>query len=350
MQGDKYDRTSQDVGNLVAMEHVNLRVPDQGLATTFYVVGLGFTRDPYMMVGTENMWINVGQQQFHLPTGRPQRTPGYVDVVVPDLDALALRLAQVRDKLAGTAFAYSREAGTVLVTCPWGNRLRCHGPGPEFGDMTLGIARVEFPVAQGHAEGIARFYSGLLGAPTAVQPAGSEETSGVAAVLDAGRPAGAEAAPAGATARPRWVAGAGSSARDGEPSRAADGRGQKADGAGSVARVRIGGQQALVFRETTAAVPPYDGHHIAVYIADFSGPHGRLRERGLVTEESGEHQYRFQDIVDPATSHRLFVIEHEVRSLRHPMYQRPLVNRNPAQRQATYVRGRDAFVPGPGPT
>jgi hypothetical protein len=28
------------------------------------------------------------------------------------------------------------------------------------------------------------------------------------------------------------------------------------------------------------------------------------------------------------------------------MYMRPLVNRNAAQRQATYVRGRDAFVPG----
>jgi hypothetical protein len=42
----------------------------------------------------------------------------------------------------------------------------------------------------------------------------------------------------------------------------------------------------------------------------------------------------------------LFTIEHEVRSLRSPLYLRPLVNRNPAQRQPTYQRGRDAFVPG----
>jgi hypothetical protein len=28
------------------------------------------------------------------------------------------------------------------------------------------------------------------------------------------------------------------------------------------------------------------------------------------------------------------------------MFLRPLVNRNPAQRQPTYQRGRDAFVPG----
>jgi len=35
-----------------------------------------------------------------------------------------------------------------------------------------------------------------------------------------------------------------------------------------------------------------------------------------------------------------------VRSVTHPMYLRPLVNRNAAQRQRTYARGRDAFVPG----
>jgi hypothetical protein len=28
----------------------------------------------------------------------------------------------------------------------------------------------------------------------------------------------------------------------------------------------------------------------------------------------------------------------------HPMYLRPLINRNPAQRQPTYVAGRDAMV------
>jgi hypothetical protein len=33
------------------------------------------------------------------------------------------------------------------------------------------------------------------------------------------------------------------------------------------------------------------------------------------------------DIVDPKTNKKLFSIEHEVRSLKHPMYRRPLVNR-----------------------
>ena len=36
--------------NIRLLEHVNLTQPDQRLATLFYVVGLGLTRDPYMMV------------------------------------------------------------------------------------------------------------------------------------------------------------------------------------------------------------------------------------------------------------------------------------------------------------
>src|SRR5206468_7613804 len=68
-------------------------------------------------------------------------------------------------------------------------------------------------------------------------------------------------------------------------------------------------------------------------------------EHDLVWQESDPYQYRFTKIVDPdKPSEVLFEIEHEVRSLTHPMYLRPLINRNPAQRQRTYVRGRDAFV------
>jgi hypothetical protein len=119
------------------------------------------------------------------------------------------------------------------------------------------------------------------------------------------------------------------------------------NGEGKAARVKIGQlRQELVFRETAGDILPYDGHHIAVYIADFSGPHAKLKERGLVSEESSDIQYRFQEIVDLDTKAPLATIEHEVRCLTHPMYFRPLVNRNPAQRQPTYQRGRDAFMPG----
>jgi hypothetical protein len=37
------------------------------------------------------------------------------------------------------------------------------------------------------------------------------------------------------------------------------------------------------------------------------------------------------------------LLEHEVRSLTHPLCARPLINRNPAQTNREYVRGHDAF-------
>ncbi|SVB52770.1 uncharacterized protein METZ01_LOCUS205624, partial [marine metagenome] len=63
-----YDRSIQNIGNILLMEHVNVLVPDQQIAINFYISALGLTRDPYMMVGQDNLWANAGKQQFHLPT------------------------------------------------------------------------------------------------------------------------------------------------------------------------------------------------------------------------------------------------------------------------------------------
>jgi len=80
---------------------------------------------------------------------------------------------------------------------------------------------------------------------------------------------------------------------------------------------------------------------VQIYITDFSGPHRRLSERGLISQEDNQYQYRFRDIVDPADGRHLFTVEHEVRSATHPMYLRPLVNRNPVQTNRTYAPGHD---------
>ena len=64
-----YDRTRDDVGNIVEFGHVNTRIPDQRIATLFYVMGLGLTRDPYLVVGVDNMWI----QRRHLPVPPAER-------------------------------------------------------------------------------------------------------------------------------------------------------------------------------------------------------------------------------------------------------------------------------------
>jgi hypothetical protein len=214
-------------------------------------------------------------------------------MVVPDLAQLAQRLAKVAPLLQRTAFTFEDRGSHVAATCPWGNRFRCHAPASEFGDTGLALAYIEFDVPAGAAEGIARFYAEVMGAPGQVLDSGGARTASISAGRD----------------------------------------------------------QRLLFRETTAALPDYDGHHMQIYLADFSGPYKRLIERGLVTKETDAHEWRFMDIVDPQTDRKtdrkttgpLFRIEHEVRSMKHPLFGRPLVNRNHAQSNSNYLRGQDTF-------
>src|ERR1700730_7413807 len=93
-----FDPTKLDVGNIMYLEHVNLRIPDQRPATAFYLMGLGLTRDPYMRAGLDNMGINVGRGQIHMPKCGAERrgevTPtnvlrGTIGLVLPDLGRVA---------------------------------------------------------------------------------------------------------------------------------------------------------------------------------------------------------------------------------------------------------------------
>jgi hypothetical protein len=276
---------SEDVGNIVLLEHLNVTVPDQPQAILFYVVGLGLTRDPYLTVGLDNMWVNAGEQQFHLPTRGAQRFAGHVGLVIPDPQHLEQRLESIAERLAGTKFKWAREDGYIAATCPWGNRFRCYAPEEKFGDMALGIPYMEFLVRKGAAEGVARFYEQVFRAPAAIEKNGG------------------------------------------------------------IARIAIGRNQELIFRETNETIPPYDGHHVAIYVTNFSGPYDFLNGRGLVTEDVRGHQFRFQKIVDPKSGETLHELEHEVRSFRHPLYQRGFVNRNAEQTQRDYHRGRDGRIP-----
>jgi len=237
----QYDRTTEDIGNIIGLEHVNTTVPDQRLATIFYITGMGFTRDPYFSTGVGNMWINVGRSQFHMPTAPPQVLRGHVGLVLPSRERLLERLTQVKADLDGTHFGYSEHDHFVEVTSPWGNHLRCFEPDPvAFGRIDLGMPYVEFDVPVGTADAIARFY---------------REVFATAAKVDEDRN-------------------------------------------GRFAACSVGHRQELIFRETDRTLPPYDGHHLQIYLANFSGPHAKLVERDLVFEESASWQYRFRDIVD----------------------------------------------------
>jgi hypothetical protein len=81
-----------------------------------------------------------------------------------------------------------------------------------------------------------------------------------------------------------------------------------------------------------------------MYITNFSGPYRRLSERDLISREDNQYQYRFRDIVDLANGKHLFTVEHEIRSATHPMYMRPLINRNPAQTNRNYANGHDQWL------
>src|SRR5216110_2437198 len=159
-----YSRSAEDLGNVVHLEHVNVTVPDQRLATLFYVAGLGLTRDPYIMVSDTNMWVNVGRSQFHLPSGEPQVLRGHTGLVISGREALLARLASVAKKLEGTRFTFKDHNDYVEAICPWGNRLRCYEPdAARFGRITLGIPYVEFDVPVGTARRIADFYPAIMG-------------------------------------------------------------------------------------------------------------------------------------------------------------------------------------------
>src|SRR5437763_1583597 len=180
----QYDRATQTVGNIVHLEHFNCCIDDQRLAVLFYVVGLGATRDPYIFTGLENIWLNFGRTQIHMPSR----------AVPPKAE-----------RLRGTA-------GIVV---------------PSLADL--------------------------------------------------------------------------------------------------------------------GKLPEYDGHHIQVYIADFGTPYEWLKERDLITMETDANEWRFQWIVDPRDASKLFQIEHEVRSMKHHLFNRPLVNRNHGVTNMTYQYGQDAF-------
>lgn len=259
------------IGNVCHFEHVNLRVPDHRLATLFFIEGLGFTRDPTRMVGVRNMWVNVGQQQFHLPLGEARPFAGEVGLTVPDLASARRNLKRVAAQFTGSPFEVRAEGGTLRVCSPWGHRFRLHPAGVLSGRLPQAIPYVRFWVPVGSAAGIARFYAEIVGAPVAV-----------------------------------------------------DDRGRLATVA-----VNVGVDQRLLFSERRGLELPEHRNHVALYLSRYQEVCRALHQRGLLSEPDRREQFRFEQIVDPDGGEFLYRIEHEMRSLYHPDFRKPLVNRVP---------------------
>ena len=260
-----------EIGAVTHFEHVNFSVPDQGPAMLFFCEGLGFTRDPTRMVGTRNMWINAGRQQFHMPRGEAIPFPGEVGVSVKDIKRVHRNMKRIACELKGTEFSIKEVGKTLTCTSPWGHVLRVHQAGQLSGRMPQAISYVNFWVPVGTAKTIADFYEKMVYAPTEVAKRGKH----------------------------------------------------------AMAVVTVGANQHFHFIER----PDYESvdhpNHVAIYVTRYREMYRQFKAKKMLMRPDVEEQFRFEKIFNPRSGKIVFSFEHEVRSLYHPDYLKPLTNRVP---------------------
>lgn len=338
----------QESSPLLMLEHVNLGMRSDWTEEheRFWVRGLNLRYDPRAAVvqtmtskagGKQGglVWLKVGgRNSFHIPlmTDTDEVVRGVIGVKYNDADALERRLCA-----AGVAYEEEKQLRTLaevqlLVQCPNGNRLRLHAPlhtsrssqcsvedpsvssdsNAEVEAEAEAIMYVQFQVPRaadgsGAARRIASFYEYFFNATTQQ-------------IASYGRD----------PVREEW----------------------------SVAiAMRHSAQQELRFVDAAPAelpLPPYDGHHVAVYITEdaFAAAYHSMQAAQLVwnnprfpqfkydTRESTEtHQeFRFKNIIQVDSSkcscncskdsedfgnqrsNLLYELEHEIRSTRHPSF------------------------------
>ena len=264
-----------EVGSILHLEHFNFVVQDHDMVTTFFMNGLGFTRDPFRRADETNIGVSVGMQQFHLPR-RGDTTPpfaGEVGLVVPGIPAIKARLRRLQrmGKFKATPYRYEANNGTPLVTSPFGIRLRLHSAGSIPFQRPLGIAYVDISIEPGKAQAIARFYRQIMGAPAVVKKIGGE-TSAV---------------------------------------------------------VTVGAFQYLRFRERRRK--DYDLHnaHVAYYVTGYNERREMFADKGSMVGLGQGQVFNFHEIFDPENGETVLKFQQELRSVYHPDFMRPLVNRWP---------------------
>jgi len=260
---------SRELGNFTHFEHVNLRVSDHYLATLFFIEGLGLTRDPTRKVSVYNMWVNIGKQQLHLPLGDAIPFAGEIGLTVPSLKTVQRSLKRIRTQFKDTEFDCREDGKTLLVYSPWGHRLRLHEQGKLSGVLPQALPYVKFWVPQGTAAGIAAFYQEVLGVPTRLRKGGKRHK----------------------------------------------------------AIVNVGVNQHFHFVEKGKPGLTVHPNHVAVYLTRYQTVYAELKRRDLLMTPDRDEQFRFAKIIDPTSGELLFEFEHEMRSLYHPDFLKPLVNR-----------------------
>ena len=284
-ENDGHERLPE-VGGILHLEHFNFEMQDHELATLFFMNGLGLTRDPYKRTDETNMGVNIGLQQFHLPR-RGNPTPpfyGEIGLIVPDLAAAHVRLERVQ-KLGhfdGTQYEMMEVSDDqLLVQSPWGVCMRLWRPGVLPFQRPLGLVYVDIPVAPGTAEKLSAFYVNLLAAPFQMEDL------------------------------------------DGETS----------------AVVSAGPYQQLRFRERELEDYNLYAFHVAYYISNYNRVRDTAIGAGVLLGEGKGQVCFIEGPFDPETGELLLAFQQEWRSVYHPDFMRPLVNRWPMEAEPFSEQG-----------
>jgi hypothetical protein len=311
-------RNIVEVSTMTLLEHVNLNVPSHEHILPFYFEVLACGMDPRKAANLESdapkktIWANCGASQFHLPYGDvAQKIPGHIGLRYNSLDGLKSR---VKDSKAVKSYEVGVDPRSkrefVKLVDQYDNVFYCRVGDPintdqrqpiiapdetqEWGEHATtygmvesecqGIDYVEFFCPKGSAEKIAVFYESVFDATTTCVDLGGGSKVAIIAF-------------------------------------------GKIDESGK-------SDQSILFKETTETIPPYDGHHIALYVgesaADFDVCYKNAEIAGVVwvnprfsddadTLEKARKwkQFRLKDIVDMKTGERIMELEHEVRSVEH---------------------------------
>lgn len=335
------DQTS----TLTLLEHINLNVPNHDHILDFYIKVLGCGLDPRkahnVEKGSGTIWANCGASQFHLPHGEEaQVIPGSIGLWYDDLTPLKGRLASYDDDNENTntntkpfaqySFQEINGKDTVRIMDHYGNIFYCregnepivsndpnqseeimrtvqqpllHKDDPahleEYASVAetygisqgqttecKGISYVEFLIKEKKAPKIAEFYDCVFDAPTTVftDPSTEEEVAIVAF--------------------------------------------------GSIDETTGRSSQSLIFRESSMELPPYDGHHIALYVGknkdDFEHAFKNVLEAQVVwvnprfsdkvdnvNTAKKWKQFRFKNLTDLRVGKKIHELEHEVKSAEH---------------------------------
>jgi hypothetical protein len=316
----------------IMLEHVNIGTGGGWNYDfeNFYVNGLGMVHDPrsagVLKKATKAgspisglTWCNIGLQQLHFPADEEQRVNGVICLQYEDLSVVEQRLKSseiVMDSMYDAEGKLSR----IEVTCPMGNRFRLS----EQRNDPVHLSKRAIDGAEDvHHADIDEKASATTGVSWLGPAAHIEPTDKRA--LPGGRTLGlgmshvvfytplAAAEKICAFYNFFFVASAYVST---DP-----------DLNAPSCVVPMGYGQFLRYTENPLQQRPYDGHHIAMYIQEFSAVYTRLAAHNLIWENPRfpqfsyrtltnalyHNEFRIKDIIDLHTNGTVYELEHEVR-------------------------------------